>query len=189
MREGDVFKSGDKSMEDIVIGSDGKVKLPQPGEIEQRAKEDAMGGCLMMFAAWGIGLPLPFLGLIASLIYYFINKKNSRFVAFHTYQSLLFHSFVSVLNAFVVIWGVVALLSDKISLGAAFYVFLIFTIIWNLIYMALSIIACVKANKGQFYYFLVFGRMSFNKFYGPKALAKQNGPGVGVKENIPPQGF
>lgn len=174
-------------MEDIVIGSDGRVKLPQPGEIEQRAKEDAMGGYLMMFAAWGIGLPLPFLGLIASLIYYFINKKTSRFVAFHTYQSLLFHAFVSVLNAAVVIWGIVAMLSEKISLGTAFYIYLIFAILWNLIYMIASIIACVKANKGQFYYFLVFGRMAFDKFYGQKALARQNG--TDRKENLPPQGF
>lgn len=174
-------------MEAIMIGTDGKVKLPQPGEIEQRAKEDAMGGYLMMFAAWGIGLPLPFVGLIASMVYYFINKKSSRFVAFHTWQSLLFHAFVSVLNAAVVIWGVVALMSDKISLGAAFYVFLIFVVIWNLIYMVLSIIACVKANKGQFYYFLLFGRMAFNKFYGPKAQARQSAKAPG--ENLPPQGF
>ena len=32
----------------------------------------------MMFAAWGAGLPLPLLNLLAAVIYFFTNKKPSR---------------------------------------------------------------------------------------------------------------
>jgi len=57
--------------------------LPQPGEIPEREKEDAMGAYLMMFAAVAIGLPLPVINLIAAIIYYYVNRKKSRFIHFH----------------------------------------------------------------------------------------------------------
>jgi uncharacterized Tic20 family protein len=174
-------------MENISIGSDGKVVLPRPDEITEKARDDAMGAYLMMFAAWGIGLPLPFMGLIASIIYYFINKKESRFAAFHSYQSLLAHAFVSILNAIIVLWGVVALISEKIKADMFFFTFLIFVIFWNLIYMVFSVIACVRARKGRFYYFLIAGRMAFSKFYGPKALVSENKEKT--LENKPPKDF
>ena len=50
------------------------IALPQPHEIPTREREDAMGAYLMMFAAWGAGLPLPLLNLVAAIIYFFINK-------------------------------------------------------------------------------------------------------------------
>ena len=43
--------------------------LPQPHELSEREKEDAMGAYLMMFAAVGAGLPLPVINLIAAIIY------------------------------------------------------------------------------------------------------------------------
>jgi len=65
------------------------IRLPQPDELSEREKDDAMGAYLMMFATWVVGLPLPVLNLIAAVIYFYVNKKSSRFVAFHALQSLL----------------------------------------------------------------------------------------------------
>ena len=86
-------------MEPIQFTEDGQIKLPHPHEISKKEKDDAMGAYLMMFAVWAAGLPLPLLNLIAAIIYYFINKKESRFVAFHAYQSLITQVIVSLLNA------------------------------------------------------------------------------------------
>jgi hypothetical protein len=112
-------------MEVLKFTEDGRVKLPQPHELSAIEKDDAMGAYLMMFAAWGAGLPLPLLNLIAAVIYFFINKKQSRFVA------------------------------------------------------------CVKARKGQFYYFIFFGRIAFEQYYGEKAQRKKEKEII----NIPPKGY
>src|SRR6267154_5926913 len=80
--------------------------LPQPEEIPEREKEDAMGAYLMMFAAVAIGLPLPINNLIASVIYYYINRKKSRFIHFHSLQALLSQIPTTLINWGVVIWGV-----------------------------------------------------------------------------------
>jgi len=80
--------------------------LPQPDQISEREKEDAMGAYLMMFAAWGLGLPLPLLNLLAAVIYHMVNRKKSPFVAFHSLQSLLTQVMVSLLNAGLIAWTV-----------------------------------------------------------------------------------
>src|SRR6185503_9229661 len=80
--------------------------LPQPEEIAEREKEDAMGAYLMMFAAVAVGLPLPVINLIAAIIYYFVNRKKSRFIHFHSLQALLSQIPTTIINWGGVIWGV-----------------------------------------------------------------------------------
>ncbi|MGB2136003.1 MAG: hypothetical protein ACPHVU_00280 [Flavobacteriaceae bacterium] len=53
-----------------------------------------------MFAAFAVGLPLPVINLIAALIYYFVNRKKSRFIHFHCLQSFLLQIPTTLLN-----WG------------------------------------------------------------------------------------
>jgi len=156
--------------------------LPQPDEISMREKEDAMGAYLMMFAAWGAGLPFPLINLIAAIIYFFINKKSSKFVAFHSYQSLLTQIPISIFNSCVIFW-VILILSPYAEDTTPFYVYVVFVVLWNLIYMVISIIACIKARKGQYYYFWVFGRMAFNRYY--KKSSRDDQP----VRNLPPEGF
>ena len=158
------------------------VHLPQPDEISMREKEDAMGAYLMMFAAWGAGLPFPLINLIAAIIYFFINKKSSKFVAFHSYQSLLTQIPISIFNAGVIFW-VILIFSPYAEDTTPFYVYFVFVVLWNLIYMIISIIACIKARKGHYYYFWVFGRMAFNRYY--KKSARDDQP----VRNLPPEGF
>jgi uncharacterized Tic20 family protein len=161
------------------------IALPQPAELSEREKEDAMGAYLMMFAAWGAGLPLPLVGLIASVIYYHINKKASNFAAYHSFQALLTHIPISIVNAIAVIWGAVLFLKVSQSHLRLYAAFCVFAAIWNVLYMAFSIIACVKARKGRFYYFWVFGRLSFARFYlSPrKAMSDKD------ERNLPPEGL
>jgi uncharacterized Tic20 family protein len=156
----------------------GKVVLPQPHEIEEREKEDAMGAYLMMFAAWGFGLPLPFLSLIAAVIYHVINRTTSRFVGFHSLQSLITEIPISIINGGFVIW--VFYLLVKLLIGSPgqvfgqFFFFVLFSVVvLNVLYIVLSVIGAVKSKKGQFYYFPFFGKIAFNAYYGKAALSKK----------------
>jgi uncharacterized membrane protein len=168
----------------------GKIILPQPDEITKRDKDDAMGAYLMMFAAMGAGLPLPLINLLAAVIYYYINKKKSRYVAFHAYQSLITQIPISVLNAGLLFWLLRILLMTSPVFNSSFFIYLSFAGLWNLIYMVLSIVASVKARRGHLYYMLLFGPIAFNRFYGKIALERQliqDKDNSGV--NLPPSGF
>ncbi|MCK4766323.1 MAG: DUF4870 domain-containing protein [Candidatus Aminicenantes bacterium] len=163
-----------------------EVVLPQPDEIDIRQREDAMGAYLMMFAAWGAGLPLPFLSLIASGIYYSINKKKSKFVRFHAFQSLLSQVPVSILNAGAIIWVAAILLQRRMFRDWEHFVtYVIFVGLMNLVYLIFSIIGAVKARRGEFYYFIFFGKIAFDAFYGAGAEEDREE----VKHNVPPKGY
>ncbi len=138
--------------------------LPQPDEIAEREKEDAMGAYLMMFAAVAIGLPLPIINLIAAIIYYFVNRKKSRFIHFHCLQSLLSQIPTTLINWVLVIWAVRIFFTD-LTLSNSFWAFAIFAGLSTFIYFIVSIIAAFKARQGKMYYFLFFGKIAYEVAY------------------------
>jgi uncharacterized Tic20 family protein len=161
------------------------VRLPQPEEITQREKDDAMAAYLMMFASLAVGLPFPFINLIASLVYYLVTRKTSPFVAFHGLQSLLFHLPVTLLNAGAVGWLIAALVTGP-HFPPVFFAYVLFTAAVNVLYIVFSIIGLIAAHKGRFYYIPLFGRIAFSRWYGPRSEARRTAP---VWENKPPEGF
>lgn len=159
------------------------VVIPQPDQLSAREKDDAMGAYLMMFGALGAGLPLPFVSTIAAVIYHVLNAKKSRFVGFHSLQSLVSESAVSILNAVVIIWALCIWLMKEVTLDRWFLTFAIFTLLWNLIYAVFSVIACIHAKNGRFYYFWIIGRIAFRYYY-----ARDNRNSISPV-NTPPQGL
>ncbi len=163
------------------------IRLPQPDEIPDREKEDAMGAYLMMFASLAIGLPIPLLNLVASVIYFFVNRKNGAFVAFHALQALLTHVPLVLLNAGVVGWLVGILVTPPHNdFGPSFFWYLFFAVLANIAYIVWSIVALVHARKGRFIYMPLVGRMCFSRYYGPKAEARRT---ARTWENRPPEGL
>ncbi len=148
--------------------------VPQPDDIPIREREDAMGGYLMMFAALAAGLPLPIINLIAAIIYFYINRSKSRFIKFHSYQSLISQIPTTLINAGLVFWTIRLFFYGSLKIDEVFYVgseyelywgYLIMVIIANLVYMIFSLVAAFKARKGQFYYFLFFGKLAYHYAY------------------------
>lgn len=123
-----------------------------------------MGAYLMMFAALAAGLPLPVINLIAAIIYYFVNRGKSRFVNFHSLQSVLSQLPTSLMNAVAIFWGIRILMEDW-EFNDTFKGYLIVTLIANLLYIAFSIVAAVRARKGRMYYFLFFGRIAYDSAF------------------------
>lgn len=134
--------------------------LPQPNEIAEREKEDAMGAYLMMFAAVAIGLPLPIINLIAAIIYYFINRGKSRFIHFHSLQALISQIPTTLINWALVIWGIRIFITDA-TLSDEFWAYAIFAGVANVFYFILSMIGAYHARKGRMYYFMFFGKVAY----------------------------
>lgn len=161
------------------------IALPQPHEVTNREKEDAMAAYLMNFAAWGAGLPLPSLNLIAAAVYYFLNRRKSRFVAFHCFQAFTSQLPTTLINVVAVGTFIDFVLILDRPLPSFFWPYVIFAALMNVLYLGVSIYACVLAAKGRFYYFLVFGRWAYSKYYGPNAIALE---GPAPRPNLPPTG-
>lgn len=150
--------------------------IPQPNEIETREKEDAMGAYLMMFASVAVGLPLPIINLIASIIYYYVNKSKGKFVHFHTLQSLYSQIPTSLINAGLIFWTIRIFIFNSLEYNDTYIGYIWMAVIANLIYFIFSIVAAVKARKGQFYYFLFFGRLAFHQVYAVRPQGNKEMP-------------
>jgi uncharacterized Tic20 family protein len=142
--------------------------LPQPTEIPEREKEDAMGAYLMMFAAVAVGLPLPIINLIAAIIYYYLNRGKSRFVHFHALQALISQIPTTLINWALVIWGIRIFLTDQ-TLTDEFWAYAIFAGVATVFYFVMSMIGAFQARKGRMYYFLFFGKVAYEVAFKVKA--------------------
>lgn len=155
--------------------------LPQPDELTIREKEDAMGAYLMMFAALGVGLPLPIINLIAAMIYYYVNKSNSRFVKFHALQALITQIPTTLMNGIGLGWGLRIAFSDSWHLNNAFKGYVIMAVFADVLYFIWGIIAAIKAKHGQFYYFILFGKIAYINVFKIQPEKEKS-----VKANTPP---
>ncbi len=154
--------------------------IPQPQELSNREKDDAMGSYLMMFASVAVGLPLPIINLIAAVVYYFTNRSKGLFVHFHSLQSLVSQLPTTIINAIGVFWGIRIYFFDW-ELTDTFKGYVIMAIIFNLAYFVFSIVGAVQAKKGRMYYFLFFGRLSYEAVF-----KKKNGNSDKI-QNLPPK--
>ena len=138
--------------------------IPQPDEISIREREDAMGAYLMMFASVAAGLPFPVLNLIAAIVYYYVNKSDSKFVNYHALHSLFAQIPVSILNSVAVVWAITIFFNDRIF-DQNFKGFVITIGVMNIVYFIFSIIAAVKSRRGHFYYFIFFGKLAYHQVF------------------------
>ena len=141
-----------------------KSGLPQPSEVMQRDREDAMGAYLLMFAALGIGIPLAGINLVASFIYYLIYRSGSRYVAFHSYQAFITQIPITVINAVGVFW-IVRVIFFFAPLSMPFIIFIFFMVSANLILLSLSLVAATRARKGKFTYFPFSSVIALRRYY------------------------
>lgn len=160
-------------MEPLTFDENNQVILPQPDDIPEKDKMDASGAYVMMFASSYI--PLPLVNLLAAFIYHMVCRKRSRFVAFHSYQS-----FISQIPTSLTLWGlfiwVIYIFIKHESSASQIFSSVVFlsvasiVVVWNLTYTIVSIVALVRARKGRFCYLPLFGKHSFNRYFGPNAI-------------------
>ena len=144
--------------------------LPQPHELSEREKEDAMGAYLMMFASLATSLPLPVINLIAAVVYYYVNRKKSRFIHFNCLQSLLSQLPTTLVNWILLYWALQIFIFENYEINDYFYAYLGFSVLANLIYFVYSVVAAVRARKGVFMYFILFGPYAYQQVYSKKNI-------------------
>lgn len=116
-----------------------------------------MGAYLMMFVAVAVALPLPIINLVSALVYHLINRKKSRFIHFHSLQSLVAQIPITLLNWGVLLWGIQIWWIKSNELGIPFWSYLALVALINMLYFTYSIIAAIHARKGKMYRFFLIG--------------------------------
>ena len=102
---------------------------------------------------------------------------------------MITHIPIALINGVLLVWGIIVIIfyikSGTYAFISYFGIYALFVLLWNIIYVIYSIIACVNAYKGRFFYMILFGRMAYSRFYGKKAVEKQKNSAA-KNVNAPP---
>ena len=116
----------------------------QPGEHEA---ETASNSYLMSLIAIIVGLPLPIINLIATLIFYVGNRKGAYFVRWHCTQALLSQLSMLFINSYGFWWTISILFTDEI-ISTNYIAYMIVALTFNIVEFITTIYTAIKTRKG-----------------------------------------
>ena len=116
----------------------------EPGEHEAEA---ASSSYLMSLIAIIVGLPLPIVNLIATLIFYLSNRKSAYFVRWHCTQALLSQLSLLFINSYA-FWWTVSIIFKGETITSSYIAYLIVVMIFNLTEFITTIYTAIQARKG-----------------------------------------
>lgn len=116
-----------------------------PGEDEA---EKASNSYLMSVITIIFGLPVPFVNLITTLIFFFSNRKDAYFVRWHCTQALLSQMFLVLINGVAFTWSLLVLFTEVTATN--YYVaFILMAVLMNIIEFVATVAAAIQTRKGK----------------------------------------
>lgn len=116
----------------------------EPGEHEA---ESASGSYLMSLVAIVVGLPLPIINLIATLMFFLGHRRSSYFVRWHCTQALLSQLSMLLINSYGFWWTVSIVISDE-SVTSNYIAYVISVLIFNITEFIATIYTAIQTRKG-----------------------------------------
>lgn len=121
--------------------------------------EKASNSYLMSMMAMAVGMTLPIVNLIATLIFYLGNRNGTYFVRWHCTQALTSQLSVFPINSVAVWWSLsIALTSREISNAYIAYVFT--ALLFNAFELMMTVRSAIQTRKGHHVYWKLFGPLT-----------------------------
>ena len=116
-------------------------------EPTEHEAEKASNSYLMSLISLIVGLPLPIINLIATLMFYVGNRKGTYFVRWHCTQALLSQLSMLLINSYGFWWTVSIIFTDE-TITDNYIAYLITALIFNLTEFIATIYTAVQTRKG-----------------------------------------
>jgi len=116
----------------------------EPGEHEA---EKASNSYLMSLIALIVGLPLPIINLLATLIFYLGNRKGTYFVRWHCTQALLSQLSMLFINSFG-FWWTISIIFTEETITSKYIAYMIVALVFSLSEFIATIYTAIQTRKG-----------------------------------------
>lgn len=121
--------------------------------------EKASNSYLMSVIAIMVGLPLPIINVIATLIFYFANRKATYFVRWHCTQALLSQFTLLFINSFSFWWTFQIILNNK-SLDNNYFAYIAVALLFNITEFIYTVYTAIKTRKGMHVEWFFYGNLT-----------------------------
>lgn len=132
------------------------INLYKPEEYET---EKASGSYVMSLVALTAGLPLPFVNLLTTIIFFLGNRKGTYYVRWHCTQALLSQFSVFFINSFATWWTIIIIFGSK-TVTNGYIAYLITILLFNVAEFMATIDAAVKTRKGVHVEWWFYGNLT-----------------------------
>jgi uncharacterized Tic20 family protein len=122
-------------------------------------RERASNIYLMSIVVVIIGLPLPILNLIATVIVFFSNRNSTFFVKWHSTQALLSQIFLMVINSIGLSWTLSAIFGSQ-QADNNYIAYILTLVLFNIIEFIGTLAAAISVRKGKHISFWFFGPLT-----------------------------
>jgi uncharacterized membrane protein len=130
-----------------------------PYEPLEHEAEKASNSYLMSVVSLVVGLPLPIMNLLATLIFFFGYRRSTYFVRWHCMQALLSQFSLLFINS-IAFWWTVSILFDKETITNEYITYMVAVVVLNLIEFIATLYAAVQVRKGKHVYWWLYGPMA-----------------------------
>lgn len=117
------------------------------GKLKEYEMEKASNSYLMSIVFLTIGMPLPFVNLIGTIIFWSGNKNESFFVRWHCMQAFLTQFTLFIVNIVGLVWAA-NLYFKELPVNNWFISYLLTLLIFNLLEFIATIAGAVQTRKG-----------------------------------------
>ena len=121
---------------------------PLQTKVPESDLEKASNSYLMSLLAMFVGMPIPILNLVATLIFFFGNRKASNFVRWHCTQALVTQISLFAFNT-ISFWWTIGIFTGEFNLSNIYFAYLIFVLLINLVEIIQTIISATNIRKGK----------------------------------------
>ena len=109
--------------------------------------EKASNGYLMSVMVIMVGMPLPIINLLASVIFYLANRRSTYYVRWHCVQAMVSQFTIFIMNSVGFSWTLHILLGSG-HITNSYIGYLITIVVFNVAELNANIIAAIKVRKG-----------------------------------------
>jgi uncharacterized membrane protein len=127
--------------------------------IYEEEAEKASFAYLMSTLIVIVGLPLPIINVIGSLVFYMSNRRQTYFVRFHSLQSMLSQIAVVPFNSIGLGWTIY-LFTGQASVSNLYIAYILCIIILNIMEFISTLYAAVRTRKKLDIRFWIFGSLT-----------------------------
>jgi hypothetical protein len=103
-----------------------------------------------------VGLPIPIINLIATIIVYLSNRDSTFYVKWHSLQALLSQLFVAIFNSIGFGWTMTILFTEQ-TVSPEYFGYVCAVLVLNVIEFFATVYAAILVRKGQHLEFWIFG--------------------------------
>lgn len=128
-------------------------------KLEEYEKEKASNSYLMSIVFLTIGMPLPFVNLIGTIIFWSGNNKESYFVRWHCMQAFLTQFSLFIVNMVGFAWAA-TLYFKELPVSNWFISYVLTLLIFNLLEFIATIAGAIQTRKGIHLKWFFYGQLT-----------------------------